>query len=116
MVAGGDLEEVSDQGEGGLLGPEAGDEKSFVIINRVLQWRNEGMAIEADPRYVELILLEMGVQSCKGSDVMWHPPNPTDEFLLTGIARCNFLASDRVDVQFACKESAKGWLLQQLQN
>ena len=40
----------------GLLGPEAGDEKSFVILNRVLEWRNEGIAIEADPRYVELIL------------------------------------------------------------
>ena len=40
----------------GLLGPDAGDEKSFDILNRVLEWRNEGIAIEADPRYVDLIL------------------------------------------------------------
>ena len=48
-----------------------------------------------------------------GSEVMGPPPNPTDEILLTGTditkfrslaARCNFLASDRVDIQFGCKE------------
>ena len=79
MVAGRDLEEVSDQGEG-FAGPEAGEEKSIVILNRVLEWRNEGIAIEADPRHVELILHEMGIQS----EVMGPPPNPTDEILLTG--------------------------------
>ena len=46
-----------------LLGPEAGDEKSIVILSRVLEWRNEGIAIEADPKHVELILQEMGMQS-----------------------------------------------------
>ena len=50
----------------GLLGPEAGDEKSIVILNRVLEWRNEGIAIEADPRHVELLLQEMCMQSCNG--------------------------------------------------
>ena len=69
VVAGGDLEKVSCQGEG-LLGPEAGDETSIVILNRVLEWRNGRTAIEADPRHVELILQEMGTQSCKGREVM----------------------------------------------
>ena len=84
-----------------------------MIFNRVLEWRDEGIANEADPRHVELILQEMGMQSCKESDVMGPPPNPTDEILLTVTditqfrslaARCNFLASDRVDIQLACKE------------
>ena len=54
MVAGGDLAEVSDHGEE-VCGPEAGDEKSIMILNRVLEWRNEGIAIEAEPRHVGLI-------------------------------------------------------------
>ena len=112
MVAGGDLAEVSDHGER-VVGPEAGDEKSIMILNRVLEWRNEGIAIEAEPRHVGLILQEMGMQSCKESEVLGPPPKPTDEMLLTGTditqfrslaARCNFFASDRVDIQFACKE------------
>ena len=45
----------------GLLGPEAGDEKSIVILNRVLERRNEEIAIEAHPRHVELILQMMAV-------------------------------------------------------
>ena len=84
-----------------------------MILNWVLEWINEGIAIEAEHRHVGLILQEMGMQSCKESEVLGPPPNPTDEILLTGTditqfrslaARRNFLASDRVDIQFACKE------------
>ena len=100
----------------GLLGPEPADKKTIVILNRVLEWRNEGIAIEADPRHVELMLQEMGMQNCKGSEVMGPAPNPADEIPLTGkdatqfrslAARCNFLSSDRVDIQFACKEACR---------
>ena len=56
-----------------------------MILNRVLEGRNEGIAIEPKPRHVGLILQEMGMQSCKGSEVLGPPStNPTDEILLTG--------------------------------
>ena len=32
----------------GLLGPEANDDKAIVILNRILEWREDGIAMEAD--------------------------------------------------------------------
>ena len=51
------------------------------------------------------------MQNCKGSEVMVSPPNPTDEILLTRTSPNSvrwqpgeFLASDRDDIQLACKD------------
>lgn len=68
---------------------------------------------EAYPKHVELILQDLGMQECKGSEVLGLPPDLHDETPLAGAeatqfrslaARCYFLWSDRVDVQFACKD------------
>ena len=68
-----------------------------MIPKRVLEWRNAGVAMPSCKRRVESVA----------------PPNVTEDFPLTGTdvtqfsllgARCNFLASDRVRIQVACKE------------
>ena len=72
------------------------------------------MDVEAVPRHVELILKEMGMEECKGSDVVGRTrldddeegkllPHDARRFRSTA-ARCNFIAADRIDIQFACKE------------
>ena len=70
------------------------------------------MGVEADSRNVELILKEM--EECKRSDVVGRtrlddeqetellPPDARQFHSIA--ARCNVLAADRIDIQFACKE------------
>ena len=92
------------------LGPEITDDKSVVMLCR----KEHGVDVEADPRHVELILKEMGMEECKGSDVVGRTRLtgeeegellPQDARRFRSIAaRCDFLAADRIDIQFACKE------------
>ena len=46
----------------GRLGPEDGDDKSIRILNRVVDWGEEGIRYEADQRHAEIIVREMGVE------------------------------------------------------
>ena len=95
------------------LVPEITEDKSVVMLGRIIEWKEHGVDVEADPRHVELILKEMGMQECKGSDVVGRTRLddeeetdllPQDARRFRPIAaRCNFLA-DRIDIQFACKE------------
>ena len=52
------------------LGTEIEDDKSVVMLGRIIEWKEHGVDVEADPRHVELILMEMGMEECKGSDVV----------------------------------------------
>ena len=64
-----------------------------------------------------MILKEMGMEECKGSDVVGRTRLddeeetellPQDARRFRSIAaRCNFLAADRIDIQFACKEACR---------
>ena len=45
------------------MGPAAGDNKSVRILNRVLQWRESGLELEADQRHAELIIKYAGPDS-----------------------------------------------------
>ena len=88
----------------------------MIVLNRVLEWHSGYISLEADPRHVELILQEMNMEGCKGSKCIAMEHNagePQDEELLgrdeqrayrSLAARLNFLAADRMDIQFACKE------------
>ena len=51
----------------GIVGPAPTDVKEIIILNRVLQWRETSITLEADPRHQELILEEMGLSGCKGA-------------------------------------------------
>ena len=48
-----------------VLGPEDKDDKETSILNRVVRWDRNGIEYEADPRHVEKLLREMGMQSCR---------------------------------------------------
>lgn len=86
----------------GLLHPSHVGEKRIVFLSSVVEWRDEGWAIEAGPRHVKLMLQEMGMQGCKGSEVMGPAPSRQDDTPLAGseatqfrslVARCNFVSS-----------------------
>ena len=40
----------------GRIGPTNQDDKTIHILNRIVEWRSDGMHYEADPRHAELIL------------------------------------------------------------
>ena len=44
-----------------MMGPAAGDDKSVRILNRVLQWNELGLDLEADQRHAELMIKYAGV-------------------------------------------------------
>jgi len=47
------------------LGPEAGDDKEVSILNRIVRWMDDCLLYEADPRHVEKLLREAGLENCK---------------------------------------------------
>ena len=52
-----------------ILGPDLHDMKAMTILNRIVEWTNAGIQYEADPRHVDLIIEELGLESANGSDV-----------------------------------------------
>lgn len=98
----------------GVLGPEKHDQKTIILLNRVMEWTDDGIQVEADPRHVELILADLGLQCAKGSRVTGSKievdaePTSLSQIETTRyrslVARGNYLASDRPDIQYAVKE------------
>ena len=48
--------------KGGRLGPGENDAKQGMILNRVIRWTTNGIEYEADPRQVERMLEENGLE------------------------------------------------------
>ena len=97
------------------LGPEQGDQKSIVVLWRVVDWRADELWWEADPRHVERILQVCGMVSGNPSVVpgVKLQEEDGDEEELAGedltrdrsvVATANFISQDRPDVRFAVKE------------
>ena len=86
----------------------------MTILNRIVEWTYAGLQYETDPRHVDLIIEELGLENANGSDVTGSKVdiNETDTELdhedayrfRSIAARLNFLAADRIDIQFASKE------------
>ena len=55
----------------GRLGPEVHDEKEIRILNRVIQWTEEGIWYEPDPRHAEIIFKDLGL--IEGSKALSTP-------------------------------------------
>ena len=103
----------------GRLGPEDKDDKSIRIINRIIEWRQEGIVYEADQRHAEIIIREMGLAEAGATvgtpGVKVKVDEETDKLLTDGreskyrrlVARANYMAIDRQDIQFAVKELAR---------
>ena len=94
------------------------DDKSIRILNRLLEWRKSGITYEADPRHVEIVLNDLDMKNCAtvgtpGVELKVDPDNdPALDATWSSkyrqiTARCNFLAQDRCDIQYAVKVLAK---------
>ena len=92
------------------------------MLNRTIRWTEEGLEYEPDQRHTELIIEQMGMANCKAvttptcTEVEYDERlriasglmSQRDATVYRGIAaRLNYLAQDRVDVQFAAKDAAK---------
>ena len=103
----------------GRLGPDTEDDKAIRLLNRIIQWTDEGILYEADQRHAEIIIRELGLHNSvktvmtPGTKV---DEGPEDERELDGsqatmframVARANYLAQDRTDIQYTTKELSR---------
>ena len=100
----------------GVMGPEPADAKEVDILNRVVRWGASELQYEADPRHVENILRDMGMETCNGGTVPGAKEegkhdeedkelNEMDRRRFRSVvARANYLAADRADIRFSVKE------------
>jgi len=102
-----------------IIGPEINDQKSARVLNRIITFTEYGVEYEADQRHAESIVKEMNMTDAKslsapGSDEPYL--SDTKDKLLNShyetiyrsiVAKANYLAADRPDIQFAVKECAK---------
>ena len=109
----------------GVLGPHPGhgDVCEVVCLNRVFRWcpptngRAEATEIEADAGHVEILFHHLNLQNVKtlttpsvkstSSDVGPTSPLGMHTAFRSMCMRANYLAEDRPDVGFACKEIAR---------
>ena len=114
-----------------VLGPEAGQEREIRVLNRILRWESNGIVYEPDQRHAEMIIRDLSLETA-GSvltpgtraehDVASAPSgmpsieledepelmSAEDSTRFRGLAaRCKYLAQDRADIQFACKEASR---------
>ena len=86
-------------------------------MNRVVRATQSGFETEADPRRAELIVEQLDLQTAKGAttpgiddpaEMEEHGDELLDQSSATNFrglpARCNYLAADMPDIQFAVKE------------
>ena len=103
--------------KGGRLGPGENDSKEFLVLNRAIRWTETGLEYEADPRQAERLLEGLGLAGdCKSTatpglkalveqlaEDVALPVSAITGFRAQA-ARANYLAADRIDLQFAAKE------------
>ena len=106
---------------GPRLGPAPEDAKEARMLNRIVRWCPDRIEYEADPRQVERLIAECGLE---GSKPMSTPgvkatyteltndeelPKHLHTAFRGAAARANYLAADRIDSQFGCKEVCR-WM------
>ena len=103
--------------KGGRLGPGPDDCKELTVLNRVIRWTSSGLEYEADPRQAEKLLESLGLDDgCKARATPGQKPivdklkddkplTIEDHTMFRALAaRANYLAQDRIDLQFSAKE------------
>ena len=106
---------------GPRLGAGEHDAKEATVLNRVIRWTETGIELEADPRQIERLLQENGLE---GANSVCSPgirasaaqvledealPDKYHTAFRAAAARANYMAQDRPDCQFACKEICR-WM------
>jgi hypothetical protein len=100
--------------------------KELRVLNRTIKWKDQGITYEADDKHAATIVKDLNLEHCKSAstpgDKMTgnggeHGDDLNDSKLLSQeratrfrsvAARCNYLSSDRPDIQFATKETSRG--------
>ena len=114
-----------------VLGPDADQQREISILNRTIAWTKDGLTYEADQRHAEIVIRELGLQEARATATPGardelakasapgdaeaveiedeSPPlNPSEASAYRGVAaRLNYLAQDRPDIQYACKEASR---------
>lgn len=98
-----------------LLGE--GLEEEACYLNRKLKWRTDGLIWFADPKHARILQEELGMAHCKPADIAFGSElpklgEPGDKevegkkasLLRRCVARENYLAQDRVDLQVVSKQ------------
>ena len=102
------------------LGPGPQHSQEVRVPNRIVTWEQEGIGYEADPRHVEVILEELGLNSCsivgtpgtssegrtKEEDKELVNPDESTRYRAL-VARVNYLSLDRADISFSVQELVK---------
>lgn len=103
------------------LGPDVGDTKVVRLLNRIIEWKHDGIYMEADPRHAEIIVKHLGLENCvplSAPNEKINPKHLTEEDVKelskedassyrAVAARGNYLSIDRSDVRYAVKELAR---------
>jgi hypothetical protein len=102
----------------GILGDEAGDLNEITILNRELRWKGGCIEYEADPKHAREVIRRVGLEeNSKGLDgpivketlselaveAETLDKEESTEFRAIA-ATANYLAQDRIDIQFGAKE------------
>ena len=107
--------------EVGRIGPAPEDGKELRVLNRIVRGSATGLEYEADPRLAEKVVCDLGLEGAKAvgspgvkvNAEMSAKDTPLDSekhTVFRGVAaRGNYLAADRPDCQFACKEICR-WM------
>ena len=92
-----------------------------MVLNRVVRWTDEGIQYEADPRQVERLVADCGLEQSRSVATPGVKASfqelEEDKELEVGLhsafrgaaARGNYVSQDRVDAQLACKEVCR-WM------
>ena len=100
---------------GPRLGPGPQDAKEARALNRIVRWCSDRIEYEADPRQVERLIADCGLDGSKptatpGLKASFREleedsdlPAQTYTAFRGAAARGNYLSADRIDAQFARK-------------
>ena len=118
-----ELEKLYELKEAHRLGPGEADDKEATVLNRVVRWTQDGLEYEADPRQGEKLLRDLklegegvkaaatpGVKATReqlDADTPLEPAKQTPYRAV--VARANYLASDRPELQYGAKEVCR-WM------
>ena len=118
-----ELEKLYELKEAHRLGPGVADDKEATVLNRVVRWTKDGLEYEADPRQGEKLLRDLklegegvkaaatpGVKATREQLDADAPLEPTKQTPYRAVvARANYLASDRPELQYGAKEVCR-WM------
>ena len=116
-----EIKKKSENNVRGIIGPEPTDDKSIRILNRVIEWTQDGIEYEADQRHAEIIIRDAGLDSSAKTAITPRVKTaPSDkpieekEFSSTQStmypaisARGNYRSPDRSGIPFFIKELSR---------